>query len=624
VATCSPGNVFAVTSASLPGLNSAVAAIRPGVTGRPTVDDFIATQGAQNLCSFVKDSVLIPAVNREGVLASGRLEVTRSVEAFVELLFAHARSSSISPFLATTLVVPASNTFNPFGVSVTVSNELAIPSGSVTFKNYFRSLAGLRGRLLSKWHWEVALWRTQDYSSQYAKAITQFGPRTVALASSDPTTALNPFSSTNSALASVLSSVFPTRSNLFHFNVNVVDGTLRGPLFDLPAGPVSFAVGGEYQMQTYFADPRSISPGSSVSDVSRKIGAIYSELRVPIFGTRGHSGDLVDLSLAGRYDRYSDFGGKATPQAGVEIRPVDGLLLRASYAKAFKAPQLPQLYGDQSIFPGLTIPDNGRPGNPITPNVTAIFGGNRHLQAETGNAYSLGAVWTDGSAPGLKASLDYWWLGEDNRITNPSLAAVLGNPSAFPGRVVRDPNGVLLSVDIRTVNFGSLRAEGLDLDLAQSFDTAWGEFTASADWVRTTKFTAALIPGAPLVNRLGQATAFDAWAVKNKATFGLSWHSGRYSLHGSARYLGPYRDYETAPPNANRLGNYVLLDVSGRLDLGALGRNKYFQHAALTASVVNLFDKDPQFSNFPGGAGYDPVQADLLGRMVRLGLVLDR
>lgn len=621
VPDCNPGNVFSASGADLPGLGSTFAAIPPGVTGRPSVSDFTATQGTQNLCSFLKDFPLIPAVNREGILANLRYQITGSLEAFAEILYTHAKTSFVSPLLFSDLTVPASNAFNPFGVDVNVSTELAIPWGNVKIKDYFRPLVGLRGKLTSKWHWEVALWRSQDNSPLYVHGRPQVVPFAAALASSDPTIAINPFSSTNPASASVLAALYPTRSNLFHFNANVVDGSLRGQLFDLPAGPVNFVIGGEYQRQNYFNDPRSLSPGSAVTDVSRQVGAVYSELRLPILGPR-HRSDLLDVTVAGRYDHYNDFGGKATPQVGIELRPVDGLLLRGSYAQAFKAPQIVQLYTSQSSFLDGPFPDNGRPGNPIVSNVSIIFGGNRKLKAETGNAYSLGVVWSGHGMPGLTAALDYWWLGEDNRIASPSIEAVLGNPTIFPGRVVRDANGALLSVDTSFANFGGLHAEGFDLDLTYGFDTAWGKFTTSADWVMTTKFNAALSPGTPPVNRLGQATQFDAWAVKNKATLGLGWSKGPYSMHASARYLGSYSDYITTPPNTNRLGDYALFDLSGRLDLSKLG-GKHFQRAALTASVVNLFDKSPQFSNFPSTNGYDPAQTDILGRVVRVGLTLD-
>jgi iron complex outermembrane recepter protein len=620
---CHPGNVFSLTTENLPGLTSTVAAIPATVDSRPSVGDFVATQGTQNLCSTYKDFGLIPAVDREGVLVNGRYQIAGSVEAFAELLYAHAKTSFLSPLLLADLAVPASNAFNPFGTDMLVRTELAIPTGTITVKDYLRALVGLRGDLLSKWHWEIALWRTDDQSPLFAHASIQFGPLEAALASPDPTTALNPFSSKSPGSASVLAGIYPTLPNLFHFDVNVVDGVVRGKLFDMPAGPVSFAIGGEYQWQTYFNDPRSLLASLPVTDVSRQVGAVYSELRLPILGPRAGGGDLLDLTLAGRYDHYNDFGSKATPQAGIEVRPIDGLLLRASYAQAFKAPLLTQLHGSQFSFQDAPFPDNGRPGNPITSNVSEIVGGNPNLRAETGNAYSLGVVWSGRGARGLKASFDYWWLGEDNRISNPTIAAVLGNPDIYPGRTVRDASGVLLLVDTSAANFGALRAEGFDLDLKYGFTTAWGEFTTSAAWVMTTKFMAAVTPGAPLINRLGQATLFDAWAVKNKASLGLGWREGRYFAHATARYLGSYRDYETTPANTNRLGDYALFDLSGGIDLSNLGRSKYLKHAALTASVVNLFDKSPQYSNALFGNGYDTSQADILGRVARVGLTLD-
>jgi hypothetical protein len=44
------------------------------------------------------------------------------------------------------------------------------------------------------------------------------------------------------------------------------------------------------------------------------------------------------------HDRAGDFGDNTTPQANLEFRPLPSLLLRASYAQAYRAPSLNSLF----------------------------------------------------------------------------------------------------------------------------------------------------------------------------------------------------------------------------------------------------------------------------------------
>ncbi len=609
VLTCSPGNVVSVSATNLPGLTSTTAVIPNGITGRPQVGDFSATQGTQSLCASNQFLNILPATERVGAFGTGYYQLTTGVELFAEILLSRTESSNLIPVAIFSRTVPASNAFNPFGVNVNVRTQLAIESGILAIKNYFRPLLGLRGTLFSRWDWEVAAWRSQERGNTESHGAQITAAVNAALASSDPASAINPFSRDNAVPASVLPNAFALQPQPSRSDLNAVDARVRGPLFDLPAGPVTAVVGAECGI---------------VNDFSRRFNAVYSEARLPILGGRPYGGDLLDITAAGRYDRYSDFGGKATPQVGVELRPVEGLLLRGSYAQSFRAPQLSQLYQGRTVSNLNGVVDTARPGNPITNNVQGITVGNLDLKAEVGRANSFGVALTGKRFQGLRASVDYWRLVEDERIANPSVATEIAFPDIFPGRVSRDANGVITSVISGPANFGRLEAEGIDLDVAYAFDTDVGRFTASVDWVTTTKFRAAITPGASPVNRLGQATSSDAWAVRSKGTLGLDWARGRYSANLAARYLGSYLDYVSIPPNTNRLGNYYLFDAGIRVDLGDLGGAKRFRHATLNASIVNVANKSPQYSNFIAGTlGYDPAQADILGRFVRVGLAVD-
>ena len=620
VDTCWPGTVLSTTSANLPGIGARTAGIPNGLTGVVPISAF--SPGIENKCSVLQDFSIIPSTERSGLFATGRYELDSSIEVFAEALYSHSLNDLVQDTLSFNRVIPASNAFNPFGVSVQVQRLVPLPQGNSDVKDYFRPLVGLRGNLVDL-QWEAAAWRSQERNRISALGTQIAGAIATALASPDRATAFNPFASTDLASPAVLDAMFPTTTSRFRSDVNAADARLRGEIFNLPAGPVAMVMGGEYQDQKFYRQTIVFGTTNPTTfDTGRRVGAVFSEVRVPILAGPVQGADLLDVSAAGRYDHYNDFGTAFTPQFGVELRPASDLLLRGSYAKAFRAPQLTQLYTPAATT-NFVVTDTQRPGNPVS-TVPGTTMGNPDLRPETGRAYSLGLLWAGDALPGLRASINYWRLQEENRIANPSLQAIIAFPDIFPGRVTRNPGtGAIQSVINTPANFGALRADGFDIAVAYAFTTQIGKFTPSVDWVLTTKYDAAITPGAPLVDRLSLASDLDAWAPRHKAVLSLDWQKGRYSARAAGRYVGSYLDYQTIA-NTNRIGNFALWDISGRVDLTGLVPGLRFKQAFLSASITNLFDKEPQFSNFRGGSfGYDPSQADILGRFVRVGIGLD-
>ncbi|HEV7233125.1 MAG TPA: hypothetical protein VGN36_02695, partial [Sphingorhabdus sp.] len=125
------------------------------------------------------------------------------------------------------------------------------------------------------------------------------------------------------------------------------------------------------------------------------------------------------------------------------------------------------IVGDENA-PGI-----GQLGNPVivTPNVAtydfatgqSLFvnitsGGNPALVAEKRRDLILNANWNPGFIKDLGIQLAYF----RNRSTNTTASFPLLTPeieAAFPGRVIRDANGRLVSIDQRPVNFAEENSE---------------------------------------------------------------------------------------------------------------------------------------------------------------------
>src|SRR5690606_13354208 len=107
----------------------------------------------------------------------------------------------------------------------------------------------------------------------------------------------------------------------------IFDAKATGRLFDLPGGSVQAALGVEYRRES-FSDRRDALSNaddvialsqSSDSDGSRNIQSGFVELSVPIFSDLNARPGFhrMELSLAGRAEKYSDFGTAAKPKIGL-------------------------------------------------------------------------------------------------------------------------------------------------------------------------------------------------------------------------------------------------------------------------------------------------------------------
>lgn len=626
VTTCQPGNVYSVDGTNLPGLTSSFAGVPGSSTGLLTPSDFLSTEGQLNKCSAqATGTVLIPQTRRGNLLANGHFDLTDTTQAFMQVMGSRVEQyMSFSAAGMSRIPVPAGNPFNPFGVPVLVDYRFVDqgPRMNGTGTDYFsRVLGGFRGRWANRWDWEIAAWQTYDHTHLH-ETVMDYGALFGALANPDPAQSLNLFSSGNPASDAVLRSILVEWPISQASKLQTVNAFVRGTLIDLPTGPLDVVFGGEYnhEVQSGFAPGEGdVAP----SMFSRNVRSLFAEARVPLWGAKGQSqmSDRLALTVAGRYDRYSDFGSKFTPQAGLELRPSDTLLLRASYGKSFKAPDLTNVYSPVSSLPGIDLPPDPLRGGELG-IATIEFGGNPDIRPQTGNSRTVGMVWSSKAIPNLQVSLTNFRVTQDDRIVQPNIffgfdtipANLVVRAAPTPDDIAKGYAGKVLMVDMRYVNFGALLVEGNDLDVRYRFDTSLGTFSPSLSATGYYKYQSATF-GA-LEDRLGYASE-DAFAPRWKGTLALEWSKGAWSARVASRYLGSYLDYD----GARMLGDYWLFDASAHYDFGRLfgSGNPLLSNAFAALSVVNLFDRHPQFSNYYG-SGYDPREADIRGRFVSFTL----
>lgn len=138
----------------------------------------------------------------------------------------------------------------------------------------------------------------------------------------------------------------------------VVNGFVSGTLYELPAGPLQFVVGGEYRREESRLVPdiamqRGLTT-TNLTPITRgkyDVSEAFIELNVPLLADMKWAQQL-DLNLSGRVSDYSTVGKTDAWAASLEWKPTDWLKIRSQYAQSVRAPNIAELFaGVSQTFP---------------------------------------------------------------------------------------------------------------------------------------------------------------------------------------------------------------------------------------------------------------------------------
>ena len=387
---------------------------------------------------------------------------------------------------------------------------------------------GVRGDLAGSWKYE-AVYNASGYEShntvpRLTSAIDSFflGPRLGADADGIAIYAPDAARFGQPLTPDQFTTFFTrTRNDSTSWLQNVSFGA-NGEIVDLPAGPLRAAAQIEWGSQGFSIEPddRLHTAGNFFNtnlaqdvDGSRQRYAASVEFNVPIV-------EQVEATLAGRYDDYSFAGrsdGKFTYNAGLQYRPVRGVLLRGNYATSFRAPDMNYIFQTEVRGYYESTTDYYRcriEGQPlsrcdyanIAPGSNYIQAGSKDLQFENGRSFGYGIVWSPSS--NFDVSVDYWHIEIDDLVTNLSADQLLRNEADCRTgardiassecvdalrRIVRNPPEAALNpnaISVILVNpiNASLR-ETNGYDVATKWQWTWG---ASNQFVWNARFTKVL------------------------------------------------------------------------------------------------------------------------------------
>lgn len=485
----------------------------------------------------------------------------------------------------------------------------------------YRVLAGLRGEL-ADWSWETA--------ASYGKSTNEINNvagymNATKLDAAVAADEFNPFNLGRDSSAAQIAALRDPGIRKGESDVLSLDFNISGDLFALPAGAVSSVFGGELRKEQIFDRPsinavnnEIIGLGASDAEADRTQYAMYGEFNFPIT-------DTLDVIAALRYDHYSDFGGDVNPKISMRYRPLEDLVLRASWSTGFRAPSLSQLGAGTSLSSQYINCGSAEPYNALCGTAGAEFGelefdqetiGNKDLSAEKSAAINVGVSWNLTEA--LQLTVDYWRYEHDDIVdidANTTLDACIKDSTKIVTSVaelgdefgcVVDGQGDISFLRTGYFNVGNQNTDGIDYKLDYRLDTETaGEFKFYVAGTETLSFERQVTPSTPVEDLLGRLSgASEIARPESVLDLGTDWQLNDWSASLSGHYISSLGDGDFKFDNET-VDSWLTFSASLGYELN--------EHHSFLVSVRNLTDEEPPYASSPTN-GYASSVHDWLGR----------
>jgi iron complex outermembrane receptor protein len=375
--------------------------------------------------------------------------------------------------------------------------------------------------------------------------------------------------------------------------VRSLNADVGGEIVQLPGGMMGFAAGLEKREVKGYDRPGPMEQLNLTSDLAGRatiglyeVEEAYLELNVPLLKNLPGV-EALSLNLASRYSDYSNFGDTTNSKASLIYRPIKDVMMRGTWAEGFRAPTLGDIAGggsqsfdtyldpcDSAFGSAATnattmqrclaggVPAGFRQKNQAGNNVPGAGGGqtpfpfqasagNEFLKPETAITKTVGLVFSPAWLPGFNASVDWYNISIENRITAVSAAYILGQcytqgVSEFCGLFTRDASGQVNNLRRGNANLGEIETEGWDLSWNYRFpSTSFGRFTVRSDSTYLTKYAIKSTATANWVRYEGE------WGTPRfKTNLNIDWTMGDFGVNFGTRYTAPVKTdcWSTSPP----------------------------------------------------------------------------
>lgn len=649
-----PGTVLTVDPVSFALTPSyAIPAGQDGTRLAP--GDFLA--GQTNFANQRQGNDILPTQERGSVYLAATQAVGDRVTLNAEARYSDRRFSTIGYAPMTIMTVTRNNPYfvSPNGASSHyIAYSLANETGGSKSAGEVQSRSltlGAKIDLPAAWRLDLYGLHAEELGSYRASGMFNqtFLNEALGTIADNPATRyspardgyFNPFIGTGRNNAAVLA--FVTQGYQLTQTVGRLDTAslaADGPLWRLPAGAIRLAVGAQVRTEGLKNSGSAWASGTAPSPTAprhsdRTVGALYAELRAPLFGDgyRRPGFERLELSAAVRTEHYEGGLDSTVPKVGVVWSPIADWTLKGTYGRSFRAPSLSEMTDPQRATPiNLTV--NG--ANVLT---LLLYGGNPDLRPETATSWSTGLEYAPSAHPELRVTATLFDSKFRQRIGQPALnnlSTVLTASDLAPFRQFVDPAGNATDLarvqtylqlassaaaslyppqayraiaDARYVNTGAVAVRGLDL-------TGSYRLTAHHDPVVLSGNLSWLMSYTRRITTAAQKTQLVG-TVENpadlRARVSAAWTHGPLTSTLSLNHTG-----DLDLPSGARLPSQTTADL--QVQYSPPAKVGPLRGLTLALTAQNLFDANPPFYDSPQGVGFDPANYDVMGRVVALQL----
>ena len=570
-------------------------------------------------------NTLIPETERLGTYARGNVEFSPTLGAFVEAgvnttkTFTQSTpfgvpSTQIGPTLtrAIAITLPVGHPNNPYSVPVDIRYRFddVGPRQINNRTDAKRFVLGLKGTA-GIWDWEAAYLNANSYTTQDDhNGIKVSG--LLAVVADASYNFLNPSANT-AATYNRLRAEYQRRGDS---TIKQVDLKGSAELTQLPAGPLALALGVEHRKESLSDNADDVlvtgdvlGRGSSKAIGDRNLSSAYGEFNVPLLKS-------LEMQLAGRYDKYSDFGSSTTPKIAFRWTATPTLLVRGSFTEGFRAPNLVE-NGDSSAFFFNTVRDTLRCAINIVycpaSGTAGVLAGAPGLKPEKSISRALGFVFD--ITKDVNLGIDGFDILQRNIIASDSVQNTINNETnpKYAGRVIRSaPSasdlalgapGPLLIVLNKYSNQTLLRTKGFDTDLRwKILKNDSGTYTLQSINTYVHSYKTSLEAGGELFEFAGTYSI-----PRYRANHTLTWENGPLYFGATYNHVGQYDQSSSAPPGVPaHIGSWDTIDLQGNYS--------GFRNTRITLGIRNLVDREPPIDLSSGAIPYDITQHNPRGR----------
>ncbi|MBB3170001.1 TonB-dependent receptor [Simiduia aestuariiviva] len=608
------------------------------VDGTTTIDPACPPENAAGqtcVYDYGPWNVLTPAAERTGLTVMGHTDITDGIEFFTEIAVQHntsmARGAPTPLDESAALTVPVTHPDNPYTGATTldVGRYRTVDAGAREWDietDNLRGVFGLRGEV-NGWTWETTVQRARSESMQTGNR-SQGWVRTDLLQQEIDAGRYNPFGAAQNP-DSVINSITTSLVRLGTSHMTAFDFNVSGELFDLSGGTAAMAAGVEYREEKASDTPddqfqRGLIFGTeSVSaSASRDITSAYVEMALPVL-------DNFDVTVAGRYDDYSDFGSSVNPMVNGRWTINDTLSVRGSWGTGFRAPSLAQIGLGPSQESQFFVDTYGCAINPAyctSTDYTIIFAGNPELEAEESESFNFGVVYEP--VDDLQLSMDYWNITQEGKIDEVPFgyiytqfcgtqnSTVCVRSAALPGESL----GALQSINSGFINIGEQSVTGIDLAARYGgLNVAGGDLSLRMDYSYLVEFER--------VELSADGSSFKTTDLAGEYEYPQhrwvaagDWDMDNFGLTASINYTGEFED--TPDIDFDGTADYdtnTSRTVDAFVTLNLQARYTGIENVHLSFGVDNAMDEDVPFAIGDGDSdlyGYVSGQHSPRGRFV--------